>query len=81
MKRNKWNSVNGIFVKGQVTTMLEEGKSKQDIVDFFYNAGMGGHFLWGASSRESIEKSVNEIEEINNKSKKTGFFSKLFNCL
>ncbi len=81
MKRNKWNSVNGIFVKGQVTTMLEEGKSKQDIVDFFYNAGMGGHFLWGASSRESIEKSVNEIEEINNKTKKVGFFSKLFNCL
>ena len=81
MKRNKWNSVNGIFVKGQVTTMFEEGKSKQDIVDFFYNAGMGGHFLWGASSRESIEKSVNEIEEINNKTKKVGFFSKLFNCL
>ena len=81
MKRNKWNSVNGIFIKGQVTTMLEEGKSKQDIVDFFYNAGMGGHFIWGASSRESIEKSVNEIEEINNKTKKVGFFSKFFNCL
>lgn len=41
MKKNKWNTMNGIFVKGQVTTMLEEGKSKQDIVDFFHNAGMG----------------------------------------
>jgi hypothetical protein len=73
--------MNGIFVKGQVTTMLEEGKSKQEVVDFFYNAGMGGHFLFGASSRESIEKAVNEIIEINNKPKKTGFFSKLFNWL
>jgi hypothetical protein len=42
---------------------------------------MGGHFLWGTSSRESIEKAVNEIIEINNKQKKTGFFSKLFNWL
>jgi hypothetical protein len=81
MKKNKWNTMNGIFVKGQVTTMLEEGKSKQEVVDFFYNAGMGGHFLFGASSRESIEKAVNEIIEINNKPKKTGFFSKLFNWL
>jgi hypothetical protein len=81
MKKNKWKTMNGIFVKGQVTTMLEEGKSKQEVVDFFYNAGMGGHFLFGASSRESIEGAVNEIIEINNKSKKTGFFSKLFNWL
>jgi len=81
MKKNRWNTMNGIFVKGQVTTMLEEGKSKQEVVDFFYNAGMSGHFLWGTSSRESIEGAVNEIIEINNKSKKTGFFSKLFNCL
>ncbi len=81
MKKNRWNTMNGIFVKGLVTNMLEEGKTKQEVVDFFYNAGMGGHFLWGASSRESIESSVNEIIEINNKPKKTGFFSKLFNWL
>ena len=81
MKKNKWNTMNGIFVKGQVTTMLEEGKSKQEVVDFFYNVGMGGHFLWGTSSRESIENAINEIIEINNKPKKTGFFSKLFNWL
>jgi hypothetical protein len=81
MKKNKWNTMNGIFIKGQVITMFEEGKSKQEVVDFFYNAGMDGHFLWGTSSRESIEKAVNEIIEINNKPKKTGFFSKLFNWL
>ncbi len=81
MKKNRWNTINGIFIKGQVTNMLEEGKTKQEVVDIFYNAGMGGHFLWGASSRESIESSVNEIIEINNKPKMTGFFSKLFNWL
>lgn len=81
MKKNRWKTTNGIFVKGQVTNMLEEGKSQQEVVDFFYNAGMGGHFLWGASSRESIENAVNEIIEINNKPKKTGFFLKLFNWL
>ena len=79
--KNCWKTANGIFVKGQVTNMLEEGKSQQEVVDFFYSAGMGGHFLWGASSRESIENAVNEIIEINNKPKKTGFFSKLFNWL
>ena len=61
--------------------MLNEGKSKQEVVDFFYNVGMNGHFLWGANSRDSIEKSVNEVIEINNKPKKVGFFSKLFYCL
>jgi len=79
--KNRWNTINGIFVKGKVTTMLEDGKSQQEVVDFFYNAGLGGQFLWGASSRESIESAVNEIIEINNKTKKTGFFSKLFNWL
>lgn len=81
MKKNKWNTMNGIWIKSKITDMLNEGNSKQEVVDFFYNAGMNGHFLWGASSRESIEKSVDEVIEINNKPKKNGFFSKLFNCL
>lgn len=69
--KNRWNTTNGIFVKGTVITMLEEGKSRNEIVDFFYAAGNGGHFLWGTSTKESIEKSVDEIIEINNKPKKT----------
>ena len=81
MAKNKWNTMNGIWVKGKITDMLDEGKSKQEVVDFFYEAGMNSHFLWGASSRESIEKSVDEVIEINNKPKNFGFFSKLFNCL
>ena len=72
--------MNGIWVKGKITDMLDEGKSKQEVIDFFYDSGMNGHFLWGASSRESIEKSVDEVIEINNKPKNVGFFSKLFNC-
>ena len=51
--------MNGIFIKGQVTTMLEEGKSQQEVVDFFYNAGMVGHVFWVTSSRDSIETAVN----------------------
>ena len=79
MKKNKWNTMNGAFIKYQVTTMLEEGKSKQEVIDILYNAGMRGHFLWGSSSRESVESAVSEIIEINNKPKKNGFLSKLFN--
>jgi hypothetical protein len=71
--KNKWNTVNGIWIKSQVTDMFDEGKSKQEIVDFFYNTGNNGHFLWGTSSKESIEKSVDEIEEIYNKTNRFSF--------
>lgn len=38
MAKNKWNTMNGIWVKGTITDMLNEGKSKQEVVDFFYGA-------------------------------------------
>lgn len=76
MAKNKWNTMNGIWIKGTITDMLNKGESKQEIVDFFYDAGLNGCFLWGASSKESIEKAVDEIIEINNKPNKVGFFTK-----
>lgn len=73
--RNRWKTMNGIFVKGQVTRLLDDGKTKEEIVDLFFS--MNGSFLWGTSSKESIVKAVDEIIEINNKekdSKNQGFF-------
>ena len=32
MVKNKWNTMNGIWVKVTITDMLDEGKSKQEVV-------------------------------------------------
>jgi len=64
-RKNKFNTMNGRFIKAQVTSMLEEGISRKEVVDYFYNAGMWGHFLWGSSPREKVENLVDEIIEIN----------------
>ena len=76
MKKGRFNTVNGIFIFNQVSSMIDEGKTKEEIVDTFF--GLNGVFLWGSSSRESISNTVDEIIEIKNKPRKVCFFQKIF---
>jgi len=69
----KWNSINGIFIKHEIINMLDEGKSRDDIINLFYDASNNGNFLWGTSSRESIEQVVDEVIEMN-KPRKRSFY-------
>jgi hypothetical protein len=76
MSKNKWNTMNGIWIKSKVFDMFEDGKSKDEIVNLFYN--MNGCFLWGCSTKEQITKAVDELYEIYTKPKKQNIFQKLF---
>ena len=56
MSRNKWETINGIFIKGTIENMLEEGKSRDDVVDFFHKHD--GYFMWHANNRKKWEDAV-----------------------
>ena len=57
--------MNEIYVRNTIIDFYENGKSKDEIVDFFYNNN--GVFLWGEIERDKISRKVNSvIDDYNN---------------
>jgi len=57
--------MNEIYVRNVIIDYYKDGKSREEIVDFFYNNN--GVFLWGYVERDKIRIKVdNVIDDYNN---------------
>jgi len=51
--------MNEIYVRNYIINNYDEGKTKEEIVDYFFNNN--GVFLWGYVPREKIEQKVDKV--------------------